>query len=95
MNSSRKSEVRWSYMKDTIESILSIGKKSNTADFSFSVDFTKNPQNVTHLRIYNITSKEQRIYKCYHSSLESNVITFEYDYNIRLASKSYKCVQQR
>ncbi|CAC5411774.1 unnamed protein product [Mytilus coruscus] len=86
VNTSKKSEVRWSYMKDTQESILSIGEKLNAADFSFNVDFTNHLQNVTYLRIYNITSKEQRIYKCYHSLKESNIIPFEYDYNIRLAN---------
>ncbi|CAC5411775.1 unnamed protein product [Mytilus coruscus] len=86
VNTSKKSIVRWSYMKDTQESILSIGGKLNAADFSFNVDFTNHLQNVAYLRIYNITSKEQRIYKCYHSLKESNIIPFEYDYNIRLAN---------
>lgn len=84
---STKVEVRWSYMVDTIENILAIGEKSKSADFSFSVDFTKNPQTVTYLRIYNITPKDQHTYKCYYRFKDGNKEPFKYDYNIQLASE--------
>lgn len=90
MNSSlTKKQVRWSYMESTGESILSIGEKLNEElkDFRFSVGFTNHIKNVSFLRIYNITSKEPKIYRCYYYAAAERT-SFNYKYSIRLASKS-------
>ncbi|CAC5411778.1 unnamed protein product [Mytilus coruscus] len=83
VNSSKKKDVRWAYMNGTMRTILSIGNKINKADFQFNVNFTNH---VTYLRIYNITSKEQHVYKCYYPFVkEGTKIPFEYEYAIQIA----------
>lgn len=79
-------------MKGDRENILSIGDKiDEKTHYRFKIELGFNHlKNVTFLTIYNITSKDQKMFKCYITIQECNQSrrAIEYKYNIRLASKS-------